>query len=445
MPIVRRFLRELRASVESPSRPLTDVSLLEVLGPGARTDAGPYVTEETSVRVIAVYRALALLAGTLGSLSLRAYRGTDSPEAIPAPLLDYPGGRDPLTGIPTPGSMSAMRFWELAYSHLFTWGNAYLTKVPSVVRDDLIVRLEHLQPARVQPKLVKPTVSNPAGKEFAVQDDSGSVMTATPKDVLHVAGFGLHPVQGISPIGAARQALGLALAAEEYGARLFGSGSLMSGILQTDADLTQEQAQSLKDRWTAKLTGLARAHEIAVLDHGAKFQPVSMPPGDTQFIESRKFSVVEIARLYGIPPHLLGDVERSTSWGTGIEQQTLAFIAYTLRPPATRLEQAISNELLPRGQVCRTDFSELLRGDSAARFASYATGITNSILTVNEARKQEGLPAMPGGDRLLMMANLVPFSTKAKPAAPVPPALAAGDTGAGDTTGTPPPPPPPAA
>jgi HK97 family phage portal protein len=435
MPVLRRLAAELRASLESPTRPLTDTALLEVLGPGARTDAGPYVSEKTALRVIAVYRAVSLLAGTMAALPLKAYRGQQA-DAVDQPLLDYPGGRDPVTGIPFPGSPSAMVFWETTYAHLLLWGNAYLVKVRTTLdpTGGPVVRLEHLRPDRVAPKLIKPTAANPAGKVFAVVDEDSAnpaderVMIATPRDVLHIPAVGFDGCMGVSPIGVARQGLGMALAAEEYGARLFGSGSLMSGILQTDAELTQPQAEALKERWTAKITGLAKAHEVAVLDSGAKWQPVAIPPQDSQFIESRKFQVVEIARLYGIPPHMLGDVERSTSWGAGIEQQGLAFIAYTLRPWLARVEQAVSNELLPRGTQARFVLEDLLRGDITARYAAYATGITNSVITVNEARAAEGLQPVPGGGRLLMQANLVPFST-AQPKPPPAPAT------------TPPPPP----
>jgi len=426
MPLLRQLARELRASIESPSRPLTDTALLEVLGPGARTDAGPYVSEKTAMQVVAVFRAVHLLGGTMAAMPLRAYRG-DAREPINQPLLDYPGGRDPITGIPFPGSMTALVFWETVYAHLLLWGNAYLVKIRTVADpfNGPVVRMDHLRPDHVSPRLVKPTEQNPAGKVFVIIDPDnpeGREMIAPPRDVLHIPGLGFDGLMGISPIGAARQALGMALAAEEYGARLFGSGSLMAGILQTDADLTQEQAEALKLRWTAKLTGLAKAHEIAVLDRGAKWQPVGIPPQDSQFIDARKFQVVEIARLYGIPPHMLGDVERTTSWGTGIEQQGLAFIAYTLRPWLARVEQAVSNELLPRGMQARFQLEDLLRGDITARYAAYATGITNAVITVNEARAAEGLQPVPGGDKLLMQANLTPFSTAPPKPAPIPPA-----------------------
>ena len=390
-----------------------------LMGGSGRTVAGPTVTVDNAVQSIAVFRALSLLAGTLASLPLRAYRMENgAPVPVTSLLLDFPAGRDAISSIPYPGSDPAMVLWEQLYMDLFSWGNAYAVKVPSVVRTD-IVRLERLVPWRVDPKLIGPSRTNPAGKVFGILDDSGHEQLAEPTDIMHIRGFGSSMERGLSPIGCARQALGLAVAAEEYGARLFGSGSLLGGVLQTDADLEEDDATALKERWMAKVAGLSHAHEIAVLDNGAKYVPTSIPPADAQFIESRKFGVTEVARLYGIPPHLLGDVEVSSSWGTGIEQQMLAFVAYTLRSPATRVEQVVSNELLPRGQLARIDFTDLLRGDAPSRFDAYSKAITGSILTVNEARTLEGRPPVPGGDKLLMQGAMVPFSTTAKPA-PIP-------------------------
>jgi HK97 family phage portal protein len=231
------------------------------------------------------------------------------------------------------------------------------------------------------------------------------VSIATPADVIHVRAWGNDLLQGISPVGAARQALGMAVAAEEYGARLFGSGTLMSGVLQTDQPLTSEDADALKARWNAKMQGLSHAHEISILDNGAKFVRLGLPPGDAQFIDSRKFQVIEIARLYGIPPHMLMDVERSTSWGAGIEEQGLGFNIYTLRQWLARVEQSLSNELLPRGINCRFDVAELLRGDIKGRLEAYQIGVENAIYTPNEARAFEGLQPLPDGDQLMFPMN----------------------------------------
>jgi HK97 family phage portal protein len=430
----RAAVAELR-SIETPSVPLTSATLVELLG-GQRTHSGVHVSENTAHRVISVYRAWSLLAGTIGSLPFRAFTGEppggDRWTGDAAGLLAYPGGRDEVTGIATPGAPSAMVFFETLMVHLLSWGNAYVVKVPNVARSR-IVALDLLMPNQVLPRWVRRTETNPYGKEFVVVDDDG-VSVSTPADVIHIRALGSSLLQGISPIGAARQALGLAVAAEEYGARLFGSGSLMAGILHTDQRLEPAQADALKQRWRDKLTGLAHAHDVAILDSGAKWQPIGIPPQDSQFIESRKFQVTEVARLYGIPPHMLGDVEKSTSWGSGIEQQGIGFNIYTLRPWLTRVEQALSNELLPRGVNCRFDVSELLRGDMQAEIAAHQTAILSGQETPNEARAARGKPPLPGGDHLFFPANYATMAAIVNPPepapAPLPPSAPIPDGGA---------------
>ncbi len=396
-------------ALENPREPLTSASIASMFA-GPPLPSGVHVSEGSAHKVIAVYRAWSLLAGTIGSLPIDTFKGEppggDRWDGDGASLLRFPGGRDDVSGIATPGTTSAMVFFETLVVHLLSWGNAYVVKNRSTL-GNRVAALDLLLPQNVAPRWGKRTAANPSGKEFAVVTGDG-VAIATPQDVIHIRAMGSSLLQGISPIGAARQALGLAVAAEEYGARLFGSGSLMAGILQTEQKLTQESAERLKLNWRQKTAGLANAHDVAVLDSGAKWQPVGIPPEDSQFIESRRFQVTEIARLYGIPPHMLGDVEKSTSWGTGIEQQGLGFNIYTLRPWLTRIEQALSNELLPRGVNCRFRVEELLRGDIQGRFSAYQTAIQNGFMTVNEARAREGFGPVEGGDKPMFPAN---FST----------------------------------
>jgi HK97 family phage portal protein len=402
-------VRELRSSPENPQYPLTSQVLIDLMG-GSPTVAGPYINEQNAHKMTAVYRAWALIAGTIGTLPLRTFAGIAPGEELwegpAANLLLYPGGRDPVTGIAYPGAPTATVFFETMIVHMLAWGNAYVVRVPSVL-GNRIVSLDLLYPWRVRPIWVKKTPENPTGKAFMVDDDDQGPMIAYPKDVIHIRAMGTDLLKGISPIGAARQALGVAVAAEEYGARLFGSGSLMSGILQTDAELDQETADRLKERWKAKMSGLGSAHEVAVMDSGVKWQSISIPPEDAQFLQTREFAVTEVARLYGIPPHMLMQVEKSTSWGSGIEEQGLAFSNYTLRPWLVRIEQALSNELLPRGVNCRFQTAELLRGDVDQRYKAYQTAIMNGVMTPNEARAREGMHPLDGGESLMFPSNYI--------------------------------------
>ena len=396
-------------ALANPSMPLTSAALAEIFA-APNTSSGISVTPENSERVIAVYAAWSLLAGTIGSLPLQAFKGEppggERWDGDQASLLAYPGGRDPVTGIAYPGTPSAMVFYETLVQHLLSWGNAYVVKIPREVGSDRIVMLDLLAPNHVDPRWARRTPANPAGKVFFVVDPAtGEEMVAFPRDVIHIRALGDNLLQGISPIGAARQALGLAVAAEEYGARLFSSGNLMAGILQTDQRLSQDQANTLKERWRTKLQGLATSHDVAVLDLGAKWQPIGIPPEDSQFLQTREFAVTEIARLYRIPPHMLGQVTTSTSWGSGIAQQSIGFNIYTLRTWLTRVEQALSNELLPRGVNCRFNVSELLRGDMKEEVDAHQVAILSGQETPNEARAARGLPPVPNGDQLYFPTN----------------------------------------
>jgi HK97 family phage portal protein len=428
----RETVQELRSNTENPQYPLTSSTLIELFG-GGRTDSGVIVNERNAERIVAVYRAWSLLGGTTGSLPLRAFTG-EAPggerwSGDQSSLLAYPGGRDS-RNLPIEGSVSAMKFYETLMVHLLSWGNAYVVKVMNEARSR-VTMLDLLMPNCVQPRWGPRTAQNPSGKEFYVLGADGVVHLAYPSQVIHIPAMGQSLLQGISPIGAARQALGLSVAAEEYGARLFGSGNLMSGILQTDQRLRQGDADKMRDRLRDKLAGLTTAYDVAVLDSGAKWQPIGIPPEDSQFIQTREFAVTEIARLYGIPPHMLGQVQSSTSWGTGIEQQSLGFNIYTLRPWLTRIEQALSNELLPRNVNCRFDVGELLRGDMQAEIAAHQAAVFSGQETPNEARTARGLPARPEGDDLLFPANYTKMQAigATPPAPPTPPNNAGGQAG----------------
>jgi HK97 family phage portal protein len=190
------------------------------------------------------------------------------------------------------------------------------------------------------------------------------------------------------------------MAAEKYGAKLFSSGQLMAGILQSDEKITEAKADELAARWRSKTSGIGRAHDVVVLGSGAKFQPIQMPNSDAQFLESRKFQVIEVARMFGIPPHLLMDVERSTSWGTGIEQQNIGFVTWTMKAELARVEQRVTKELTAAGTEARYKVRDLLRGDAAARATYYQIMRNIEAMSVNEVRDDEDMPGIgPEGDK----------------------------------------------
>lgn len=394
-----------QSSVENPAVPLTSTSLLDWIG-GPRSASGVAVTETNSLGLPAVWRAVNLIAGAAASLPLHAYRVDGS-----ARVRVASGQAADLLAQPHP-DMTPFELWETAFTHQLLWGNAYLRKL----RDPL-GRVRQLWP--VHPGRVRAGRESEAGRKLYVLDgDVDSPLTD--EQILHLPGFGYDGVCGVSPVRAARQGLGLAMAAEEYGAKLFGNGSLATGILQTDQRLTSEQADAISARWRAKRSGLKSAHETLILDSGAKFHQLTIPPEDAQFLQSRSFQISEVARMFGVPPHMLMDTDKSTSWGTGIEQQSIGFVVYTLRPWLTRVEQRVSAMLRPQAVYARFSVEGLLRGDSAQRAAFYKQMWEIGVLSTNEIRELEERAAVDNGDaryRPLNMGALGEFDQTSEEAA----------------------------
>lgn len=370
-----------RASLENPQVPISSPAISELFD-GTPSDSGVRVTEEKALAMPAVWRAVSLIAGSIGSLPLHAYRSTGASRQLvstgrAARLLDSPHA-----------DMTPFEFWELTTAHLLLWGNAYAWINRTNQHGD--VKFIGLHPSRVKPGRTSDGV-----KVYSI--DGGQIV-ATDDDLLHIPGFSIDGIVGISPIAMARQGIGLALAAEQYGAKLFGSGSLAAGVLESDQSLTEEQANTIMTRWRNKRTGMKSAHEVIVLDKGAKFHQLTIPPQEAQFLESRRFQVSEIARMFGVPPHMLMDTEKSTSWGTGIEQQSIGFVVYTLRPWLTRIEQRITRVLKPEPVYARFAIEGLLRGDSKQRGEFYQLMWGLGVLSTNDIRALEEQAPVDGGD-----------------------------------------------
>jgi HK97 family phage portal protein len=389
---------ERRSDVENPLRPLTDLTLLDALA-GPKGAAGVTVTPKTSLTMSAVFRCVTLISSVSSALPLKTYK-RGSRDEVTSLLLDNPHP-----------DLTPLELWRLTYVHRCMWGNAYLQKVRD--RGGRLTWLYPISPDRVKVGRVRYSAANPSGKIFRVTDDDGQEHPMTTADIFHLPGLGYDGLTGCSPIRLASQGIGLGLAAEEYGARLFGSGSLMSGILQTEQRLEQDQAEALKSRWKAKVAGLGRSHEIAVLDSGAKFQSVTMPNSDAQFLESRVFQTSEVGRFFGVPAFLLGMTEKSTSWGTGLEQQATGWVVFDLNPQwLAPTEQRITKELTGSGVYAKYSAQGLLRGDSAARAAFYRVMREVGAFSANDIRDKEDLPPVDGGNTYLQPLNMAPLGSE---------------------------------
>ena len=374
------------ATPESPQLPLTSSTLVDWLG-GPKVHAGVSVSETSSLGMPAVWRAVGLISGTAASLPLHAYRRGD---ATREPVTRGPAAA--LLDDPHP-DMTSFELWETAYGHLCLWGNAYFR----ILRNGLgqVRELWGLHPSQV--KVGRDSSSGL--KVYGVTHDDGYMEPHTDRTILHVPGFGYDGVCGLSPIRAARQGIGLAMAAEEYGARLFGSGSLATGILTTEQRLKQDQADALKARWEAKAKGIANAHSAVVLDSGAKFQQLTIPPEDAQFIESRRFQISEVGRMFGVPAFLMGETEKSTSWGTGLEQQAIGWVKFDLRRYMIRFEQRVTRLIRPDNVFARYSLEGLLRGDSTARATFYRQMWELGVYSTNDIRELEDRSPVDGGDQ----------------------------------------------
>lgn len=385
-------------NIENPAIPLTSASLLSLLG-NTSTDAGVSVTPEGSLAMSAVYRGTALISQLGGSLPIKVYDKTTNVSAV-SQLLDNPHPE-----------MTDLELWRLSYVHRCLWGNSYFQKVRDNMRR--VVWLYPLSPWRMQVgRAQKPIPENPSGKVFRYTDEWGKHHERTPNEIFHIPAMGYDGVCGVSPVRAAAQAIGLALAAEQSAAKLFGSGNMLSGILQTEQRLTEPQATALQDRWRAKFGGSDRAHEVAVLDAGASFQAMTMPSRDAQMLESRDFEITELARYFGVPPYLMFQTDRSTSWGTAIEQQAVGFVKFDLHPGwLAPTEARITKELLPQGRRAKYKIEGLLRGDTLARAEFYRVMREVGAFSANDIRELEDMTPVEGGDMHLQPMNMMPLGT----------------------------------
>jgi HK97 family phage portal protein len=331
------------------------------------TWAGVPVNADSAQRLSTVWACVRLLSDTVSTLPVDTYRRGDRTPLEPPAVLVTPAAGWDLSG-----------WLEANVRSLLLRGNSY-----SLVVD---------RGADLRPSQVEPVHPDAMGVRITAEGMVEYRFRGKPwpaEDVLHIKAYrmGGLPV-GLSPVEYARQGIGLALAAEEYGARLFGMGSLMGGVLQTDAELDENEAKALKDRWREKVAGLAKAHDIIVLDSGAKYVPISIPPDQAQFLESRKFQVAEIARIFGVPPEMVAAEAGNSLTYANVEQRSIDFLTYGLRPWLTRLEHALGS-LLPRGQYCKFNAAGLLRTDLKTRYQSYKLALEGGWLTLDEVRELE--------------------------------------------------------
>ena len=372
------------------------------------TTSGKSVTERSAMQMTAVYSCVRILAEAVAGLPLHLYRYNDDggkEKAIDHPLYRL------LHDEPNP-EMSSFVFRETLMTHLLLWGNAYAQVIRNGKNE--VIALYPLMPNKMsvdRDSSGQLYYSYYRGTDEAIRDKEHTVILK-PTDVLHIPGLGFDGLVGYSPIAMAKNAIGMAIACEEFGARFFANGAAPSGVLEHPG--TIRDPSRLRETWQSQFGGASNSGKVAILEEGMKYTPISISPEQAQFLETRKFQINEIARIFRVPPHMVGDLEKSSF--SNIEQQSLEFVKYTLDPWVIRWEQSLQRALLGFGEkekyFFKFNLEGLLRGDYQSRMNGYAIGRQNGWMSANDIRELENLdriPAEDGGDLYLINGNMLPM------------------------------------
>ena len=397
-----KFLSGLFRSRDAPRNSTSGSAYRFFMG---SSTSGKRVNERSAMQMTAVYSCVRILSEAVAGLPLHLYQYTDKSskeKAVENPLY-FLLHDEPNT------EMTSFVFRETLMTHLLLWGNAY----SQIIRNGKgeVMGLYPLMPDRMT---VNRDEKGRLYYEYMVRSDDAKTLKdgtvrLSPYDVLHIPGLGFDGLVGYSPIAMAKNAI----AAEEYGSKFYANGATPSGILEYPG--TVKEPDKVRESWNAGFGGSSNAHKIAVLEEGMKYTPISISPNEAQFLETRKFQINEIARIFRVPPHMVGDLEKSSF--SNIEQQSLEFVKYTLEPWLVRWEQAMQRSLIPQDDkskyFIKFNVDGLLRGDYQSRMQGYATARQNGWMSANDIRELENLdriPAEDGGDLYLINGNMMPLS-----------------------------------
>ncbi len=374
---------------------------------GGSTSGKP-VNERSAMQMTAVYSCVRILAEAIAGLPLHVYRYNDKggkEKATDHPLYLL------LHDEPNP-EMSSFVFRETLMTHLLLWGNAYA----QIIRNGKgeVIALYPLMPNKMtvdrdESGQLYYTYQRASEEAHTME---GSSVKLNPCDVLHIPGLGFDGLVGYSPIAMAKNAIGMAIACEEFGAKFFANGAAPSGVLEHPG--TIKNPGRVREAWQSQFGGSSNSGKVAVLEEGMKYTPISISPEQAQFLETRKFQINEIARIFRVPPHMVGDLEKSSF--SNIEQQSLEFVKYTLDPWVIRWEQTMARVLLSADEkkeyFIKFNLDGLLRGDYVSRMNGYAIARQNGWMSTNDIRELENLdriPAEQGGDLYLINGSMLPL------------------------------------
>lgn len=388
-----------RTTIEDPGVPVNSKNILEVFG-GSESRSGISVDQDVALTFTAVYGCVRILSETVASLPLNLYRQSGRTKEI------MYGHRLQRVLHDEPCEQYTSFIWrELMTSAMLLWGNGY----SKIIRDKKTfdpLWLDFIHPSLVEPFQV---IRKDGTKTLRYKVSTNPVEYIDAINMIHIVGLGFDGISGKSPIEISRENIALGIAAERFGAEFFANGASFNGILSTDQAIKKDQMDVVAESWRKRYTGDGQRWKTPVLPFGFKYTTVGIPPEQAQYIATRKFQLEEVARMYGVPLHMLNSLDRATF--SNIENQSIEFVTNTVRPLVIRWEQELNRKLLREEEksthYTRFNLEGLLRGDSAARSAFYNTTVTLGILTRNEVRELEDRNPLEGLDEPLTPLNLM--------------------------------------
>jgi HK97 family phage portal protein len=388
---------ERRNNLNNPQTPLSAPEdwLYDALGAG-QSATGVRINPDTALEISAVWAACRLVSSTIATLPLPVFRETDGAKER---TKDHPV-HNLLNRRPNP-ELSAFVFRELLAGHVLLFGNAYV-EIERNGRGEPVA-LWPLHPAAVSIHRLDDR------KVYVVRVD-GIEIPIPAENILHVQGFSVDGILGLSPVFKARDTLGMAKASEAFGAAFYRNGAVPLSVITAPGNVTPDQKREISESFNREHQGLSRAQRVAILSGGMTASPLGISPEHAQLIESRAFSISEVARVFGVPPHMIGDLSRSTY--SNIEHQGHEFTKYAIEPLCKRIEQEMTYKLLTDGSYVEHVLEGLLRGDSAARASFYREMTNIGAMTINEIRRLEGLNPIEGGDVPRVPLNMAPLGAE---------------------------------
>ena len=374
--------------------------------------SGKSVTAQTAIQLSTVYACVRVISETVASLPLGVYEATNDGNLKAG---DHPLYR--LIHDEPNAEMTSFVFREVMLAHLLLYGNSYSQIIRS--GKNTVVGLYPLLPDHMDVDR-----DSKGNLTYTYTTSDGKTVVIKPQDILHIPGLGFDGIIGYSPIALEKNAIGLGIASEEYGSKFFSNGARPSGILTHPN--TVKNPKAVRESWNSAYGGSSNSNRVAILEEGMTFTPLSIPNNEAQFLETRKFQVDEICRIFRVPPHLVGNLEHATF--SNIEHQSIDFAVHTIRPWLVRIEQSMNRALFTDQEKGRFyvqfNIDGLMRGDYKSRMEGYAIARQNGWMSANDIRaleNQNPIPKEEGGDAYLVNGNMIPITTAMKAQTPAEP------------------------